>query len=65
ALPGGARDHLDGRFGGAGFSGYWWSSSPNDGYAWYRSLIYANPDIVRYDVSPRPGFSVRCLRDAE
>ncbi|MGB0171836.1 MAG: fibrobacter succinogenes major paralogous domain-containing protein, partial [Flavobacteriales bacterium] len=65
ALPGGNRFYLYGNFVNAGNYGSWWSSSPNDGYAWYRSLIYANPDIVRYDVSPRPGFSVRCLRDAE
>jgi hypothetical protein len=30
-----------------------------------RSLVYFNPDIYRYDVNPRSGFSVRCLRDAD
>ena len=64
ALPGGNRDHLDGRFGGAGFIGYWWSSSPNGGNAWARYLYFFTPGVNQFYANPRAGFSVRCLRDA-
>ena len=62
ALPGGNRDR-PGYFTGAGYFGYWWSSS-----AWVDG---AEPVLVqrsihrRFDAYPRGGFSVRCLRDAE
>ena len=65
ALPGGYRDYSVGYFVYAGDGGYWWSSSPNGGYAWYRNLYFNNPDIYRFSVIPRYGFSVRCLRDAD
>ena len=65
ALPGGLRNGYDGDFYGAGNYGYWWSSSPSGGNAWYRSLGYTNPGISRYNNNPRYGFSVRCLRDAD
>ena len=65
ALPGGIREYGSGSFLDAGYYGYWWSSSPNGGIAWLRGLSYLNPDIFRSDSSPRNGFSVRCLRDAE
>jgi uncharacterized protein (TIGR02145 family) len=64
ALPGGYRDD-DGPFPSAGNYGYWWSSSPSGGDAWYRRLSNSLPDIYRGDVNPRFGFSVRCLRDAD
>ena len=65
ALPGGYRYNGNGNFRSAGSSGYWWSSSPGGGDAWYRELRYSNPVIFRYSLNPRLGFSVRCLRDAE
>ena len=65
ALPGGGRLSSDGSFGSAGFVGYWWSSSPSGGNAWYRFLYSTNPFIDRLGTSPRSGFSVRCLRDAD
>jgi len=64
ALPGGFR-FSNGNFNNAGFDGYWWSSSPSGGNAWYRNLYYDFPDIFRDDYNPRFGFSVRCLRDAD
>jgi len=64
ALPGGFRSN-DGSFSGVGLDGYWWSSSPSDGDAWYRVLNFLNPDVNRNDFNPRLGFSVRCLRDAD
>ena len=65
ALPGGFRDDFGGNFYVAGGYGYWWSSSPSGGNAWYRVLGVNNPDIYRSYYVPRLGFSVRCLRDAD
>jgi uncharacterized protein (TIGR02145 family) len=65
ALPGGYRFSFNGYFNDAGYYGYWWSSSPSGGNAWFRYLYYYSPDISRNDFNPRYGFSVRCLRDAE
>jgi uncharacterized protein (TIGR02145 family) len=65
ALPGGYRSNDGGDFDVAGNYGSWWSSSPSGGLAWYRYLYYDNPDVDRNDGSPRDGFSVRCLRDAD
>ncbi len=49
----------------AGYFGLWWSSSPSGGSAWFRCLYSLSPDINRSSGSPRYGFSVRCLRDAD
>ena len=65
ALTGGRRSYFNGSFVYAGFDGYWWSSSPYGGNAWYRYLYFSNPDIFRGYYNPRDGVSVRCLRDAE
>ena len=65
ALPGGHRSNANGTFYYAGYVGYWWSSSPSGGIAWYRTLSSFYPDIDRRYSNPRIGFSVRCLRDAE
>jgi len=66
ALPGGLRGDYNGYFDGAGFVGYWWSSSPSGGSAWFRYLYYNSPVVYRSDyLDPRVGFSVRCLRDAD
>ena len=65
ALPGGNRFYNGGNFSVAGYVGHWWSSSPDGGGAWYRSLNNDFPDIDRYYGLPRYGFSVRCLRDAD
>ena len=45
ALPGGCRRYYDGAFDNAGYYGYWWSSSPSGGGAWYRYLSSYNPVI--------------------
>ncbi len=65
ALPGGYRRYTNGSFGSAGSDGYWWSSSPSGGVAWFRTLNTSFPGIYRYYDNPRVGFSVRCLRDAD
>jgi uncharacterized protein (TIGR02145 family) len=65
ALPGGYRANSFGYFYDAGYFGYWWSSSPSGGDAWYRLLVSPSPVIARSTDDPRYGFSVRCLRDAD
>jgi len=62
-LPGGNR--LDGNFGGAGYDGNWWSSSPSGSGAWYRNLNSSYENVYRNGFNQRSGFSVRCVRDAE
>jgi uncharacterized protein (TIGR02145 family) len=66
ALPGGNRSFLPGDYVyNAGDYGYWWSSSPVGGNAWYRNLNDGLLSILRLQGDAREGFSVRCLRDAE
>ena len=65
ALPGGLRYDNVGVFYDAGGYGYWWSSSPSGGPAWFRFLFFNFPAIDRLLSYPRNGFSVRCLRDAD
>jgi uncharacterized protein (TIGR02145 family) len=43
--------------------GYFWSSSPSGGYAWYRRLSYYYAVVSRYNYSRRSGFAVRCVGD--
>ena len=67
-LPGGYRKGVNfiGNFYNAGYFGYWWSSSPSGSNAWYRSLDANFENVNRSSyLSPRSGFSVRCVRDAE
>jgi len=63
-LPGGYRNY-NGYFNGAGFFGYWWSSSPVGSSAWDRYLYNSVEDVYRNYGLQRGGFSVRCVRDAE
>jgi uncharacterized protein (TIGR02145 family) len=61
-LPAGNRSN-NGPFNGLGDNGYWWSSSPNEGYAIYRYLNSGNSYVSRLNELPPYGFSVRCVRD--
>jgi uncharacterized protein (TIGR02145 family) len=64
ALPGGLRASGGGGFGGQGDDGYWWSSSLDGAFAWYRFLFSGYSPVYRnLDLGPRYGFSVRCVRD--
>ena len=63
-LPGGARD-LDGSFVNAGNFGSWWSSTPNESFAWSRGLSSSANFVYRFTGNLRLGFSVRCVRDTE
>jgi uncharacterized protein (TIGR02145 family) len=64
ALPGGNRAD-NGSYYNVGYRGFWWTSSPTGGNAWARNLFHTNPSINRDTRGLTPGFSVRCLRDAE
>jgi len=64
ALPGGYRS-TNGAFFNAGVVGYWWSSTPDGGDAFFRDLYSLNTVISRYFSSHRSGVSIRCLRDAD
>lgn len=44
-------------------AGYWWSSTTNKGYGWYRYLDYKKSGIFRYSAHPNYGFSIRCIKD--
>jgi uncharacterized protein (TIGR02145 family) len=63
ALPGGYI-HTDGKFYGVGYYGYWWTATAYDnGYAYYRDMLYGN-DLVGEDFYNKEyGISVRCLQD--
>ena len=63
-LPGGSRGY-SGAFETAGYDGIWWSSSPDGSSAWGRYLNSYYENVYRTNFSPRYGFSVRCVRDAE
>ena len=63
-LPCGGRSH-DGDFSLAGYSGYWWSSSPEGSFAWVRVLAFSEELVYRNYTERRGGYSVRCVRDAE
>jgi uncharacterized protein (TIGR02145 family) len=64
-LPSGGRNHESGNFYAAGRYHYFWSSSPSDSLAWYRSLFWASSGVERDDTILQFGLSVRCLQDAE
>ncbi len=63
-LPGGLRDY-SGYFLNAGYSGYWWSSSPNGSSAWLRLLDVYYESVFISDYNRHNGFSVRCVEDSE
>ena len=44
-------------------SGYWWTSTPNNGYGFYRYLDYKKSGIFRYAAHPNYGFSIRCIKN--
>jgi len=59
AMPGGFRSPNDGTFASIGLWGSWWSTTPG-----HRVDIYASwPGAYLKGLSPRSGFSVRCIKD--
>ncbi|MGA1374714.1 MAG: fibrobacter succinogenes major paralogous domain-containing protein, partial [Flavobacteriales bacterium] len=61
-LPGGFR-YGNGNFSNEGSHGYWWTSSPDATFAWFRFLISGDPAVSRDSRSAQGGFSIRCLQD--
>ena len=62
-LPGGRRHPDDGSFSTFGHLGYWWTSSEQSSYMWFRYLAYDDARVFRYYDVGLYGFSVRCLKD--
>jgi len=63
ALPGGC-GYSDGTFGYGGSGGFWWSSSEENGYAYYKSM-YIRDYAYEYDFDKSLLYSVRCARDKQ
>lgn len=64
-FPGGARSY-DGSFvnGGAGTTGFWWSSTEANTVDAFDCLLYYNDGkTYRANAAKKNGFSVRCLKD--
>ena len=61
-LPGGRR-YPDGSFSTLTIRGYWWTSSEQGSYMWFRYLDYDDARVFRYYDVKTLGFSVRCLKD--
>jgi len=61
-LPGGFCD-TNGSFLYVGYTCYWWTSTENTNFAWYRNLDYDKPEVSRFYDFKGWGFSARCLRD--
>jgi hypothetical protein len=63
ARPGGGRG-FGGPFNGIGGEGNWWSSSVQEGAAWFRNMNYNyGYDTFRSNYNKAGGFSVRFIRD--
>lgn len=69
ALPGGARDSY---YGGVFYNiqqfGFWWSStedvdSDDEDHAWYRTMNYLFPELIRFHFPKAKGLSVRCVQN--
>ena len=61
AIPSGYRSE-NGYFYNQGYHGFWWSSSPNDTYAWNRYLFSGGSFVGRNYHVIRYGFSVRLIK---
>ena len=61
-LGGGLRDHI-GSFDDGGSGGFFWSASADGTNAVFRLLYGGVTQVVGSSVTPRAGFSVRCVRD--
>ena len=64
SLPGNYRDD-NGNFSSTGVNSYWWSSSPNGSYAWYRNVDWIYHKVNRLYNHPQHGFSVRCIQTTD
>ncbi len=65
ALPGGG-GLGSGSFTSIGGYGYWWSSTMTADSNAVKFNIYCSDDgVFRYEINPRYGFSVRCIKDSQ
>ena len=66
ALPGGHRDHSNGVFYNAYFTGSWWAGSElSDNIANFIKLTYDKDDLMLDNAFKSYGYSVRCVKDEE
>ncbi len=64
ALPGGFRNHSNGRFYSIGDNAHFWSSTAAfNPYVWSRYLVFDSSGVIWFDCEKQKGFSVRCVRD--
>jgi uncharacterized protein (TIGR02145 family) len=63
AVPAGPRGHTGSQFYYRGSYLYYWTSSMNEGSAWYRRFINHSPQVDRLLGSRAGGHSVRCVKD--
>ncbi|MDR2592674.1 MAG: fibrobacter succinogenes major paralogous domain-containing protein [Chitinispirillales bacterium] len=64
ALPGGGRGYTGGRFGNAGYYGFWWTATEgSDGSAYFRNMDYYNDNMGENNFGKSCGLSVRCVAD--
>ena len=63
APPSGNRNN-PGQFKNAGRVGFWWTASNSAGdHLWARRIEYNQDEVIRYHVTSRSGFAVRCVAD--
>jgi uncharacterized protein (TIGR02145 family) len=63
-LPAGYRHHNTGNYAVQGSYTYFWTTSPNTVYNWYRGLSSGYTEVERSFTNLRGGFSIRCLLDS-
>ena len=63
-LPAGYRHHNTGNFAVQGSYTFFWTTSPNTVYNWYRGLSSGYTEVERSFSNLRGGFSIRCLLDS-
>jgi uncharacterized protein (TIGR02145 family) len=63
ALPGGVR-YDNGEFSSLGICGYFWTSSEEYNFSWYRGLEFNKTSIYRIYSYKAYGLSVRCIKDS-
>lgn len=62
-FSGGLRAQSTGQFSNVGTEGYWWSTTINQSQAWVRGLETWSNRVIRQDLDPRLGLSVRCVQN--
>ncbi|HOK26146.1 MAG TPA: fibrobacter succinogenes major paralogous domain-containing protein [Bacteroidales bacterium] len=64
ALPGGMRQHYEGKFINVTLRGYWWTSTSINYFEAYAIEMYnENAEILKFYGYKGEGYSVRCIKD--